>query len=168
MFHDLLRFIQSHGFQSARFLAPRRQPQTPPPHVPDPRLSVAVLMVEAALQDEHFCERERGMIQTLLMRRFNLTGEEYGQLIAAAEDQNKQLVQLLGHTSDIAETMAMKERVDLIGMLWDVAYADDELHPEEELLIRRIAGLISVGDRDRVMARKEAVARHAPQQQPAE
>jgi len=41
--------------------------------VPDPRLSVAVLMVEAALQDEHFCERERGMIQNLLMRRFNLS-----------------------------------------------------------------------------------------------
>jgi uncharacterized tellurite resistance protein B-like protein len=130
--------------------------------VPDPRLSVAVLMVEAALQDEHFCERERGMIQNLLMRRFNLSAEEYGQLIAAAENQNKQLVQLVGHASDISETMAMPERVELIGMLWDVAYADDQLHPEEELLIRRIAGLISVGDRDRVMARKEAVSRHAP------
>jgi uncharacterized tellurite resistance protein B-like protein len=161
MFHDLMRFLQSDRFAASRFLAPRRKPQTPP-HVPDPRLSVAVLMVEAALQDEHFCERERGMIQNLLMRRFNLSAEEYGQLIAAAENQNKQLVQLVGHASDISETMAMPERVELIGMLWDVAYADDQLHPEEELLIRRIAGLISVGDRDRVMARQEAVARHAP------
>src|SRR4249919_3353242 len=126
MFHDLLRFIQSHGFQSSRFLAPRRQ--SPPAHVPDPRMSVAVLMVEAALQDEHFCERERGMIQTLLMRRFHLTAEEYAQLIAAAEQQNKQMVQLLGHTSDISETMPMAERVEVIGMLWDVAYADDQLH----------------------------------------
>ena len=162
MFHDLMRFLQSDRFAASRFLAPRHKPHTPPPHVPDPRLSVAVLMVEAALQDEHFCERERGMIQNLLMRRFNLSAEEYGQLIAAAENQNKQLVQLVGHASDISETIAMPERVELIGMLWDVAYADDQLHPEEELLIRRIAGLISVGDRDRVMARKEAVARHAP------
>src|SRR5262249_30059623 len=129
MFHDLLRFIQSHGFHSGRFLAPRRNPQSPPPHIPDPRLSAAVLMVEAALQDEHFCERERGMIQTLLMRRFGLSSEEYAQLIAAAEKQNKQMVQLLGHTSDISETMAMSERVEVIGMLWDVAYADDQLHP---------------------------------------
>jgi len=168
MFHDLLRFIKSHNFQSARFLAPRRQPPSPPAHVPDPRLSVAVLMVEAALQDEHFCERERGMIQTLLMRRFNLTADEFAQLIVAAEQQNKQMVQLLGHTSDISETMPMNERVEVIGMLWDVAYADDQLHPEEELLIRRIAGLISVGDRDRVFARQQAIARHAPQQHPAE
>jgi uncharacterized tellurite resistance protein B-like protein len=96
------------------------------------------------------------------MRRFALSGDEYAQLIACAEEQNKQMVQLLGHTSDIAETMAMNERVELIGMLWDVAYADDQLHPEEELLIRRIAGLISVGDRDRVVARQAAIARHNP------
>lgn len=166
MFNELMGFFQSDRFHSIRFLSPRRE--TPPPHIPNPRLSVAVLMVEAALQDEHFCERERGMIQSLLMRRFALSAEEYGALIACAEQQNKQMVQLLGHTSDISETMAMTERVDLIGMLWDVAYADSQLHPEEELLIRRIAGLISVGDRDRVVARQQAVARHAPEQQQAE
>src|ERR1044071_9119782 len=115
MFHDLMRFLQSDRFHASRFLAPRRK--SPPPHVPDPRLSVAVLMVEAALQDEHFCARERGMIQTLLMRRFGLTAEQYAQLITCAEEQNKQLVQLVGHASDISESMAMDERVELIGML---------------------------------------------------
>ncbi|HET7084672.1 MAG TPA: TerB family tellurite resistance protein [Rhizomicrobium sp.] len=162
MFHDLLRFIESGKFRLAKFHSGKPKPQSPPPHVPNLRLSVAVLMVEAALQDEHFCERERGMIQSLLTRRFALTDAEYGQLIAAAEEQNKQMVQLHGHTSDINDTMEMAERVELIGMLWDVAYADDQLHPEEELLIRRIAGLISVGDRDRVVARQQAAARHAP------
>jgi uncharacterized tellurite resistance protein B-like protein len=168
MFQDLMRFLQSDRFHASRFLGPRRKALSMPPHVADPRLSVAVLMVEAALQDEHFCERERGTIQTLLMRRFALTAGEYAQLIECAEQQNKQMVQLLGHTSDISETMAMNERVEVIGMLWEVAYADDQLHPEEELLIRRIAGLISVGDRDRVFARQQAIARHAPPQHPAE
>ncbi len=156
MFDELMHFIQS----AKERISPHRRPPPPPPHVPNPRLSVAVLMVEAALQDEHFCERERGMIQSLLMRRFALSDEEYAKLMAAAEEQNKQMVQLCGYTSDIAETMEMAERVQLIGMLWDVAYADNELHPEEELLIRRIAGLISVGDRDRVVARQQAAARH--------
>jgi uncharacterized tellurite resistance protein B-like protein len=164
MFHELMRFIQSDKFPLARFHAAKRKPEPLPPHVPDLRLSVAVLMVEAALQDEHFCDRERNMIQSLLTRRFTLTDEEFAQLIAAAEQQNKQMVQLHGHTSDISDTMDMAQRVELIGMLWDVAYADDELHPEEELLIRRIAGLISVGDRDRVVARQQAAARHPAQQ----
>ena len=47
------------------------------------------------------------------------------------------------------------------GLRWDVAYADDTLHPDEDLLIRRIAGLVSVGDRDRVVARNRAQARHS-------
>lgn len=163
MFDELISLFQS-ARQSAwqALKPPHKPPPAPPPHVPNPRLAVAVLMVEAALQDEHFCERERETIKSLLTRRFALDDGEYTQLIAAAEEQNKQMVQLLGHTSDIAETMEMSERVALIGMLWDVAYADDQLHPEEELLIRRIAGLISVGDRDRVVARQQAAARHAP------
>jgi uncharacterized tellurite resistance protein B-like protein len=64
--------------------------------------------------------------------------------------------------------MEMAARIELVEMLWDVAYADDRLHPEEELLIRRIAGLISVGDRDRVVARQRAQVRHAPAGHPAE
>jgi uncharacterized tellurite resistance protein B-like protein len=149
-----------HIFQSAkRQYMPQRMPERPPPRQPNPRLSVAVLMVESALQDEFFCPRERAMIQSLLTRRFDLTADEFALLMAAAEEQNKQMVQLHGHTSDISDTMDMAQRVELIGMLWDVAYADGTLHPDEDLLIRRIAGLISVGDRDRVVARKQAQAR---------
>jgi uncharacterized tellurite resistance protein B-like protein len=44
-------------------------------------------------------------------------------------------------------------------MLWDVAYADGVLDPEEDLLIRRIAGLIYVDDRERVLARQRVLAR---------
>ena len=160
MFDALMRVFQS--------VRPKRTPQLPPKPDPNPRLSVAVLMVEAAVQDEHFCERERAMIQSLLTRRFDLTADEFVQLMAAAEEQNKQMVQLHGHTSDISDSMTMVERVALVGMLWDVAYADGTLHPDEDLLIRRIAGLISVGDRDRVIARNQAQARHAaPVDQPA-
>ena len=159
MFDALMRV-----FQSAK---PRRMPERSPQREPNPRLSVAVLMVEAALQDEHFCERERAMIQSLLIRRFGLTEEGFVQLMATAEEQNKRMVQLLGYTSDISDTMEMAQRVELIGMLWDVAYADDTLHPDEDLLIRRIAGLVSVGDRDRVVARNRAQARHGEERSAA-
>ncbi|MBS0281793.1 MAG: TerB family tellurite resistance protein, partial [Proteobacteria bacterium] len=51
------------------------------------------------------------------------------------------------------------ERIQLIEMLWEVAYADGVLDPEEDLLIRRIAGLIAVEDRERVLARQRVAAR---------
>ena len=51
------------------------------------------------------------------------------------------------------------QRVEVIEMLWEVAYADGVLDPEEDLLIRRVAGLIHVTDRERVVARQQVLTR---------
>jgi uncharacterized tellurite resistance protein B-like protein len=131
-------------------------PQAP---VPDLRLSVAILLLEAARQDDVFEERERAAIETLLKQRFDLSEAECRELIQAAHAQADALVQLHGHTSTIAAQMSPDERTQLIEMLWDVAYADGVLDPEEDLLIRRIAGLIYVSDRDRVLARQRVMQR---------
>ncbi|HEX4636118.1 MAG TPA: TerB family tellurite resistance protein [Rhizomicrobium sp.] len=125
----------------------------------DLRLSVAVLLLEAARQDDTFDTRERAMIESLLAHRFGLSQSECAALVTAAEARASQMTQLHGHTSHIAQAMTPPERIELIEMLWDVAYADGVLDPEEDLLIRRIAGLIYVSDRDRVLARQRVLAR---------
>jgi len=43
--------------------------------------------------------------------------------------------------------------------MWEVAYADGVLDPHEDMLLRRVAGLIHVPDRDRAAARRRALAR---------
>ena len=40
-------------------------------------------------------------------------------------------------------------------MLWEVAYADGVLDPAEDMLIRRVAGLIHVEDRERMQAKNK-------------
>jgi uncharacterized tellurite resistance protein B-like protein len=138
----------------ARLLASPQQQAAP-----DLRLSVAVLLLEAARQDDHFDARERAVIMALLARRFDLSPEECEKLIAGAQAHAAELVQLHGHTSAIAAAMSPEERIELIEMLWGVAYADGVLDPEEDLLVRRIAGLVYVSDRDRVLARQRVLAR---------
>ncbi len=134
--------------------------KTPEPRGrPDLRLSVAVLLVEAARQDDRFDPKERAVIADLLTRKFDLSPAECAALLDAGEARARELVQLHGHTSAVFEQMAPEERVHLVEMLWDVAYADGVLDPEEDLLIRRIAGLIAVSDRERVLARQRVVAR---------
>jgi uncharacterized tellurite resistance protein B-like protein len=130
-----------------------------PAPAPDLRLSVAILLLEAARQDDVFEERERAAIETLLKQRFDLSETECHELMRVAQMRAGALVQLHGHTSAIAAQMNPEERIALIEMLWDVAYADGVLDPEEDLLIRRIAGLIYVGDRDRVLARQRVMKR---------
>lgn len=129
------------------------------PRQPDLRLSVAALLLEAARQDDRFDARERAVIAKLLSEKFGLTPDQCAQLLAAGETHTQQMVQLHGHTSAILEHMPQGERVHLVEMLWEVAYADGVLDPEEDLLIRRVAGLIHVTDRDRVLARQRVVSR---------
>jgi uncharacterized tellurite resistance protein B-like protein len=143
VFDQLMRFLKT----------PEPQRQT------DLRLSVAVLLVEAARQDDQFDPKERAVIGELLARKFELAPGECAALLAAGEAQAGEMVQLHGHTSAIFEAMTPDERIHLVEMLWEVAYADGVLDPEEDLLIRRVAGLIAVTDRDRVLARQRVVAR---------
>jgi uncharacterized tellurite resistance protein B-like protein len=42
-------------------------------------------------------------------------------------------------------------------MLWKVVYSDGTLDPHEDALIRQVAGLIQVLDRERSAARKRAL-----------
>jgi uncharacterized tellurite resistance protein B-like protein len=55
--------------------------------------------------------------------------------------------------------MEPKARIGLIEMLWEVAYADGKLDPDEDVLLRRVAGLIYISDEDRIAARQRVVSR---------
>jgi uncharacterized tellurite resistance protein B-like protein len=143
MFDSLLRMLKS------------PEPQARP----DLRLSVAVLLLEAARQDDAFDSHERAVIAGLLTRKFDLSEQECEALLEAGAVRAAQMVQLHGHTSHVFEEMTPQERIGMVEMLWDVAYADGVLDPEEDLLIRRISGLIHVTDRERVLARQEVLKR---------
>jgi uncharacterized tellurite resistance protein B-like protein len=123
------------------------------------KVSVAVLLLEAAFRDDTFTGDERAVIARLLRERFGLTKEEASQLLAQAESKVRQMVQLHPYTNAIFEEMKPEERIGFIEMLWEVAYADGVLDPEEDAMIRKIAGLIYVEDRERVLARKRVLAR---------
>jgi uncharacterized tellurite resistance protein B-like protein len=68
-------------------------------------------------------------------------------------------VQWHGFTTAIKDGFEPAERVELIEMLWEVVYADGQLHDYEASLLRRIAGLLYVSDRNSGEARKRVLAR---------
>ena len=122
-------------------------------------LAAAVLMVEAARLDETFDNHERVTVAELVQRHFGVSGPEAEALIGAAEAVHDEANQLVRFTRVIKETFPAAERVELIEMLWEVAYSDGVLHPYEANLLRRVAGLIYVSDRDRGQARRRVLER---------
>jgi uncharacterized tellurite resistance protein B-like protein len=118
-----------------------------------------VLLVEAARMDDTFDGVERAAIERVLASRFELSEESTRTLLTQAEARADRSNQLYPFTRLAVERMNHNERIRLIEMLWEIAYADGELDPEEDALLRRIAGLIYVSDADRVEARRRVVAR---------
>jgi uncharacterized tellurite resistance protein B-like protein len=99
------------------------------------------------------------VIARLLERRFALAPAEARALAAGGRRHADQAVQLFGFARTINERLGRERRIELIEMLWEVAYADGVLDPLEDTLLRRIGGLIDVPDRERGAARLRVLAR---------
>ncbi len=121
------------------------------------QLAAAALMVEAALMNDVFDAAERDTIRGLLMDRFDLAAEEADELLGLAEARIAESNELYGFTRTIKDAYSNEERIALLEMLWQVVYADGELHDYEANLMRRITGLLHVTDRDSGAARKRAL-----------
>jgi uncharacterized tellurite resistance protein B-like protein len=119
--------------------------------------AVAALLIEAARMDENFDAAERTAIGRLLAERFDLDQAQVDALIASAEQKVKQSTQYYSFTRQINDRLSGEERIAIVEMLWKVAYADGVLDPYEDMLLRRVAGLIHVTDLDRGLARKRAL-----------
>lgn len=122
-------------------------------------LAAAALLVEAASMDGHFDEDERHSITRLLQAKFELNDEETQTLISEAERAVDDSGQLFGFTRVIKDRFEPGERIQMIEMLWEVAYADGTADHFEANLISRVAGLIFVSDKDRGIAKQRVMAR---------
>ena len=134
-------------------------PESAPVRRDDLQIAVAVLLIEAARMDDTFDPHERGTIEALLEHKFQLSHDETQQLLKLAEETAERSHQLHPFTRLAVERMEPARRIRLIEMLWEVAYADGKLDPDEDVLLRRVAGLIYISDEDRIAARRRVLSR---------
>ncbi len=125
----------------------------------DRNLAAAALLVESALLDGNFSDKERSAIESVLSRHFGLTTPEAQELIRVAEKAQSEANHLVRFTRTLKDAYGPDERAGILEMLWEVAYADGVLHHYEANLLRRISGLLYVSDREAGAARKRVLAR---------
>ena len=125
----------------------------------NPAFALAVLLIEIARSDDRVEDREQGIIQRTLTLRFGLERSEVIHLIKTAEERAIQATDLFHFTRVVVENFSEEERIGVIEMLWEVVYSDGVLTGDEDGLIRRVAGLIYVSDRDRGEARRRVMQR---------
>jgi len=121
------------------------------------QLAAACLLVEAAHQDASFDDTERATVARLVRERFGLDAGEAEELLAAADAAVADAVDFYGFTRQLKDAFDHDERVGMVEMLWQVVYADGTLHDHEANLLRRVAALLYVSDRESGEARKRVL-----------
>ena len=115
----------------------------------------AALLCEAAYMDGSYDIREKEIIVKLIKKQFNLDDEEALIIVNSGEQLSQESSQIYGFTRAIKQSWKLENRIKILEMLWEVAYADGVLDPAEDMLIRRVAGLIHVEDRERMQAKNK-------------
>lgn len=145
MFADLLR----------RLTAPEPAPLTDL----DARLALAALLVRVARTDGHYAQDEIDRIDRVLSKRYGLTPFEASRLRAEAEGLEAEAPDTVRFTRAIKDAVPYENREQVVESLWEIVLADGVRDHEEDALLRLIAPMLGVNDRDSNLARKRVTDR---------
>lgn len=145
MFADLLRSL----------MAPEPQRLSHP----DARLALAALLVRIARVDGDYSDPEINRIDRILRTRYGLSPFDAIALRHEAEQLEAEAPDTVRFTRAIKEAVDYDHRESVIEALWDVVLADGVRDGEEDSLLRLLANLLGVNDRDSNLARQRVESR---------
>jgi uncharacterized tellurite resistance protein B-like protein len=117
------------------------------------QLATAALMFEMLRADDDEHPEERNTLEQALRTCFALREDETRQLAQLAEREAAESVSLYQFTGLINRHFSPNEKIRVVEMLWQVAYADGRLDRYEEALVRKVADLIHVPHREFMQAK---------------
>ena len=111
------------------------------PELIDIELAVAVLLTEVGKADTMMTAIERTKIENMLVKAFTLSQTQARDLLTKALQQQDESVSLQTFTSVLKDKLSYEDRVRFVKGMWLVAYADQQLDPYEDHVIRKISDL---------------------------
>lgn len=105
-------------------------------------IACSVLLCEVMLADGQLDDTEKAKLNDIISIQFQLTDIEVAEIIQHALLLCENATDFYQFTSKINESYSLEQRIKMLELLWQVAYADGELASIEEHIIRKIADLL--------------------------
>ena len=118
--------------------------------------AMAALMVRIAKSDDDYSTTEIARIDAVLGLLYSLTADQAADLRRTAEALEAEAPDTVRFTRAIKEEVPYEERFNVVRALWQVVLADGARDAEEDALMRLLASLLGVNDRDSALARQQA------------
>lgn len=127
----------------------------------DPRLAVMALCIQVMEADGKVLDAERAKLRERFRTLYGLEGAELDALVAAGTTAASEAIDFFQFTTELKRQLSEEQKVDLVGLLWEIVYADGERSELEDHAIWRIADLLGVSGRERIMKRQQVASRRA-------
>ena len=108
------------------------------------KLIALCLAFEVANADNNIDIREKDLILEKIKESIDVTVLTEKEIFDVIQEESQKRVSFYEIIDDINKNLDKKEKVDVLKMLWEIAYADKVLDVDEERIIRRSAEMLGI------------------------
>ena len=108
------------------------------------KLIALCLVYEVANADNDIDVRERDIILEKIKESIDVGVLTEKEIFDVIQEESEKRVSFYDIINDINQNLGKKEKIDVLKMLWEIAYADKVLDVDEERIIRRSAEMLGI------------------------
>ena len=119
----------------------------------DIRIATCALLLEMSQIDGDFSESERESILSTIRKDYHVSDEHATAILEAADEELRGNLDLWQFTSLINRNYTPEEKIEIIEMVWRIAYTDGKLDKHEDFLVHKLADLLHLTHRQLIDAK---------------
>ena len=102
------------------------------------------LAYEVANADNEIDDSEKEILLRKIREAVDVSVVSENEILAIIENESKKKVSFYDLIHDINKNFVKEEKINILNLLWEIAYADNILTVDEERLIRRSAEMLGI------------------------
>jgi len=111
-------------------------------------LAATCLLLSIANADNHIDDKESEIISEIIQDFFDIDKEKTKKIIHDAIIDLKKSTDYFGYGSKLNNHFTKTDKIDFISCIFEVAYSDGEYHYMEEHMIKKIAHMFHIENKD--------------------
>ncbi|HUP23510.1 MAG TPA: TerB family tellurite resistance protein [Thermoanaerobaculia bacterium] len=122
------------------------------------RVAAVALLHRMAAADFETRDEEHAAVLLAIGRLLDEPPETAVRILDEAHSHAREAVSVFEFTRVLQRQLDSQQKEEVVELLWSVAFADGELDPQEEYLVRKVARLIHVSHESFLEAKARALA----------
>ena len=113
-------------------------------------LAATCLLLSIANADDVIDDKEINIINEILKDFFNISDKDSEKILLQAQEDLKLSTDYFRYGKKLNDEFSLSDKIDFISCVFEVAYSDGEYHYLEEYMIKKIAHMFHIENKDLV------------------